>query len=411
MSPSNRATCSHRPLEGFTVLGVEQYISGPYATMILGDLGAEVIKIEHPQSGDPRRAYPPVLEGKESSLGVPFLLYNRNKRSVTIDLKTNEGRAIFLGLVKKADAVVENFRPGAADRLGVGYEACRSAQPKIVYGAISGFGRMPGYLGPLSNDACFDPVAQAMGGIMDLTGTPDGPPIFPMVGLADLHSGLLTALGVTAALLGRERTGLGQFVDIAMYDAIASLIERPIALYGLTGLQMKRGPDPVVPIAAFKVANGYVALTAPSEEMWRRLCTAINREDLLTDWRFVSQVDRPIAFHGEFKEIFESWGSTRDVQDVCRQLRKHGVPVGPVQTVADLYECDQLAARQMIVPMELPKVERTASVARTPILFSDSEPRRPSAPPDLGADTEFILKRMLDIDNNRYEKLKAAGVV
>ena len=411
MSRSDSRPHAGRPLAGFTILGVEQYISGPYATMILGDLGAEVIKIEHPKGGDPRRAYPPVLEGKDSSLGVPFLLYNRNKRSVTLDLKTKDGRDLFLGLVEKADAVVENFRPGTAERLGIGYEACKAVQPKIVYAAISGFGRMPGYLGPLSNDACFDPVAQAMGGIMDLTGTADGPPLFPMVGLADLHSGLLTALGVTAALLGRERTGLGQFVDIAMYDAIASLIERPIAIYGLTGIAMKRGPDTVVPIAAFKVADGYVALTAPSEEMWRRLCKAIGRQDLLTDPRFVSQADRPVVFHREFKEIFESWGATRDVGEVCRQLREQGVPVGPVQTIADLYKCDQLAARRMIVPMELPNVERTASVARTPILFSDSEPPRASAPPDLGADTESILKRMLDIDESRYEKLKSAGVV
>src|SRR5665213_1014357 len=217
MSQSKTSDQLPRPLSGFKVLGLEQYISGPYATMVLADLGAEVIKIERPGSGDPRRAYPPSVEGNGARIGIPFLLYNRNKQSATIDLQSPAGRDLFLQLVKESDAVVENFRPGTADRLGIGYADCQAANPAIVYAGVSGFGTLEGYRGPSSSDPCFDPVAQAMGGIMEMTGTEDGPPLFPLVGLADLYSGMLAAFGITAALLARERSGVGQFVDIAMY--------------------------------------------------------------------------------------------------------------------------------------------------------------------------------------------------
>jgi crotonobetainyl-CoA:carnitine CoA-transferase CaiB-like acyl-CoA transferase len=394
-----------------TILGMEQYISGPYATMILSDLGAEVIKIEPPKVGDPRRAYPPRVGGKEGSISAPFLFYNRNKKSVTLDLKSAQGKALFLELVKKSDAIVENFKPGTADRLGVGYETCRNAQPRIVYAGISGFGRLNEYRGPLSDDACFDPVAQAMGGIMELTGSEDGPPLFPMVGLADLYSGTMAALGITAALLARERTGKGQFVDIAMYDTIASLIERPIALYGLTGEVMRRGPDKIVPIAAFKVSNGYVALTAPSEEMWRRLCNAIERPDLVADPRFASQADRPTSFHTAFQPIFEAWAADKSSAEVCERLRAQGIPVGPVQSVADLYACSQLAARKLIVEMDLPSVGRKAYVARTPLLFSESAPPAPTEPPSLGRDTDAVLQTMLGIEASKVAEYRRAGVI
>jgi crotonobetainyl-CoA:carnitine CoA-transferase CaiB-like acyl-CoA transferase len=412
-SATDGTTCGQAaaPLKGFKVLGLEQYISGPYATMVLSDLGAEIIKIERPVTGDPRRAYPPRVEGNGTSLSAPFLFYNRNKKSVTIELHISAGRDLFLDLVRNADAVVENFKPGTADRLGIGYEACKGANPKIVYAAISGFGRLAGFQGPLSNDACFDPVAQAMGGIMDLTGSEDGPPLFPMVGLADLYSGMLASLGVTAALLAREKTGQGQFVDIAMYDAIVSLIERPIALYALTGEIMQRGPDRVVPIAAFRVANGYIALTAPSEEMWRRLCRAIDRADLIEDPRFKSQAERPKSFHTHFKPIFESWAADKDSQQVCARLRAEGIPAGPVQTVVDLFKCPQLDARQMLVEMDLPSLQRKVSVARTPILFSSGTPAHPTEPPSLGRDTAEVLRSTLGIQQEQFDELRAAGVI
>jgi len=411
MSSANSGGKGQPPLSGFRILGLEQYISGPFSTMVLSDLGAEVIKIERPFTGEPRRAYPPKVEGKGSSISAPFTFYNRNKKSVTIDLQNPAGRDLFLELVGEADAVIENFKPGTADRLGVGYEACKNANSRIVYAGISGFGRMPGFEGPRSNDACFDPVAQAMGGIMDLTGSEDGPPLFPMVGLADLYSGMLAAFGVTAALLAREKTGKGQFVDIAMYDAIVSLIERPIALYSLTGEVMRRGPDKVVPIAAFKVADGYVALTAPSDEMWQRLCRAMGRPDLIDDARFRSQADRPRSFHTDFGPIFEAWAADRDSKEVCARLHAEGIPAGPVQTVVDLFQCEQLEARRMLVDMALPSIGRTAKIARTPILFSAGALVEPLEPPALGANTAEVLQSSLNMTKARLEELKAAGVI
>lgn len=412
MQSANSGTAvAQAPLQGIKILGLEQYISGPYATMVLSDLGAEVIKIERPITGDPRRAYPPTVEGNGASLSAPFLFYNRNKKSVTLDLQTPLGRDLFLELVSKSDAVVENFKPGTADRLGIGYRACQAVNPMIVYAGISGFGRLPGFEGPLSNEACFDPVAQAMGGIMNLTGSEDGPPLFPMVGLADLYSGILAALGVTAALLARDKIGTGQFVDIAMYDAIVSLIERPIALYALTGEVMRRGPDKVVPIAAFKVANGYVALTAPSEAMWRRLCHAIDRGDLIDDPRFQSQAERPKSFHTHFQPIFESWAADKDAQEVCARLRAEGIPAGPVQTVVDLFNCPQLDARKMLLEMDLVSIGRKVAVARTPILFSSGVLMQPKEPPALGVHTAEVLQSTLGIGQKNIDELRAAGVI
>jgi len=245
MTHVNRA--SVRPLEGIRVIGLEQYIAGPYCTLLLADAGAEVIKIERPGLGDRRRGIPPYAETSSGPVGAGFLSYNRNKKSVALDLKTEEGRDAYRELVAASDVVVENMRPGVVDRLGLGYEALRESNPRLVYAAISGFGRLPGREGPLGDRPAFDVVAEAMSGIMHLVGFDDRPPSGTTYGMPDIHSGLTTAYGIMLALFARERTGEGQFVDSALYDNMLSLNEGMIATYSVTGVPAPRPADEHLP--------------------------------------------------------------------------------------------------------------------------------------------------------------------
>ena len=230
-----------RPLDGIRVIALEQYMSGPYCSMLLADAGAEVIKIERPGSGDPRRSIPPFAQKGDIKKAGGFMAYNRNKKSLSLNIRSNSGQKIFLDLVKIADVVVENLRPGSVNKLGLGYDTLKEINPKLIYAAISGFGRLEGYEGPDSQRPAFDIVAEAMSGIMHLVGFEDKPPSWTIYGMADIYSGMCTAYGIMQALFMRERTGKGQFVDSAMLDNMLSLNERMVMLYSITGQVPKRG--------------------------------------------------------------------------------------------------------------------------------------------------------------------------
>ncbi|MBC8458307.1 MAG: CoA transferase [Deltaproteobacteria bacterium] len=273
------------PLEGVRVLGLEQYIAGPDCTMWLADQGAEVIKIERPGSGDPRRNYLPAVEDNSGNKAYGgFEVFNRNKKSLTLNIQSEKGKEIFKEIVKHADVVVENMAPGTVEKLGLGYDTLRDINPRLIYAAISGFGRLDELKGPYSKWPAFDPVIQAMAGIMDQIGEADGPPLWGFPGLADLFTGVVTGYAILLALFMRERTGEGQFIDSSMYDSLAALNEMGIMNYSFGGGVVSRGAvlKFQAPAGAYKVKDGgYISFLAANDFIWKRICKAIDREDLV----------------------------------------------------------------------------------------------------------------------------------
>lgn len=400
-----------QPLDNVQVLSVGQFMSAPYATMLLADMGAEIIKVERPGTGDPRREIPPFPgEEGEEAIGGGFLAYNRNKKSVVVDLQTEEGRELFASLAEEADVLVENMRPGLMDDLRVGYEALSERNPELVYAAISGFGRLPGYRGPYTDRPAFDIVVEAMSGIMQLNGFEDRPPQWTIYGMADLYSGLVTAYSVLLALFMRERTGEGQFVDTAMYDSLLSLNERMVALYSFTGEMQPRGRlRHQGPRGAYEAADGYVALNIPSDEMWERLCGVIGREDLVDDPRTAEGPAR--AEHDDLiREAIEDWMAGKSREDVCLVLNDAGVPSGPVQTASEIFDDPQVHARDMLVDIDDPDYG-TYQLARTPVRLSEAPDIDASPAPRLGEHTRSVLGDVLGLGDAELDEFEAAGVI
>jgi formyl-CoA transferase len=379
--------------------------------MLLADAGAEVIKIERPGTGDPRRVIAPFAESKDDKrLGGGFIAYNRNKKSIALNVQTDEGRAIYKELAQVSDVVVENMRPGVTKRLGIDYDVVKEINPRLVYAAISGFGQLPGFEGPYSDWPAFDIVAEAMSGIMHLVGHEDRPPQWTIYGMPDLYSGLVAAFSIMLALFMRDRTGEGQFVDTAMYDAMLSLNERMVMLYSLTGQEQPRGRMRFQgPRAAFKATDGYLAINIPDDLMWKRLCKAMGREDLVNDPR---TADGPARGENEdfIRSVIEAWLAGQTREEARAILTEHGVPAGPVYTAEDIFNCPQVAARHMLVDIEDPEFG-TYKFARSPMLLSSSPGIEARRPPRLGEHTRPLLQELLGYDDVRLDALEAAGVV
>ncbi len=400
-----------RPLDGVRVLSLGQYMSAPYCTMLLADVGAEVIKIERPGTGDPRRVIAPFAESRDGKrIGGGFLAYNRNKKSVVLDLRSDEGPEIYKQLAAVSDVVVENMRPGVTSRLGIDYDVLKAINPRLVYAAISGFGQLEPFKGPYTDWPAFDIVVEAMSGIMHLVGYEDRPPQWTIYGLADLYSGLVTAYSIMLALFMRERTGEGQFVDTAMYDAMLSLNERMVMLYSLTGQMQPRGRMRYQgPRAAFKARDGYLALNIPDNLMWQRLCQAMGREDLIDDPR---TADGPARGEnaGFVRLVVEAWLADKSREEARILLNEHGVPAGPVHTAEDIFNCPQAAARQMLVDIEDPDFG-TYTFARSPMMLSSSPGVPTRRPPRLGEHTRPVLQELLGYSAAELDKLEAGGII
>jgi len=401
-----------RPLSGIRVLGIEQYITGPYCTMLLADSGAEVIKIEPPGLGDPRRSLGPFAvneKGEKSSGG--FMRFNRSKKSMTLDLKQELGKEIFRALVQKSDVIVENLRPGTLERLGFSYPVLKEINPGIIYATLSGFGRMETLRGPYWDRPGFDIVFQAMGGLMHNVGEKDGPPLFLGVPLADIYTPMVAAYGIVMALRMRDQTGLGQYVDAAMYDCMTALNEGSVLIYSYNGEVPGRDqPRLQAPQCAFQTKDGYVALIVPTEEMWGRFCRAIEREDLIQHPLCSSGVLRGKNFESFLKPILDAWMAQRTSEEVLRRLLEQGVPVGPSQSAADLVKCPQLAARHMILDIEDP-VGGKKKIVGSPVKLSDVPEISPTPAPRLGAHTEEILKDLLGFTPEKIGSLRKEGAI
>ena len=399
-----------RPLDGIRVVGFEQQIAAPYCTMILADQGAEVIKIERPGRGDPAREMAPIKknEAGERNSGY-YLRFNRNKKSITLDMTKPEGQAVYKELVKTADVVVENFKPGLADRLGIGYSVLGELNPRLVYTSVSGFGSDPRYAGPYSDRPAYDIIAQAMGGLMETCGQdPEGPPTWLGVSLGDSVSGLWAAFATMLALFQRTVTGRGQYVDVSMLDAMVALSERSVMAYSLTGQSITRGVERfIAPWGPYRCQDGYVALICAIEADWKKFCQAIGHPELLDDPAIQSGPGR--CEHRErWEPVASEWFAARTKAQATDELLAQGLPVGPVQNADDMFADPHLQARQMLPTIEDPIIGPYQMAGPVPRLSASETLVGPA--PRLGEHTDAVL-RELGYDERRIAELRQGEVI
>ena len=395
---------AERPLAGVRVLDLTRVLAGPFCSMILGDMGAEVIKIEEPGKGDDTRSWPPFLGGEATY----FLSVNRNKQSLTLNLKAPEGRAILQKLARKSDVVLENFRTGTMERLGLGHKSLAKLNPRLVYCAISGFGES----GPESARAGYDLVVQAESGIMDITGFEDGPPVKVGTSIADLVAGMSAAHGITLALLARHRTKRGQKVEISMQDAMAALLTYQAGIYFGTGNKPGRRGNKhpsIVPYEVFKAADAYLTLGVANNSLWERCCVALEHPELMKDPRYATVAARVQNRDVLVPRLNEILG-TRSADDWLKRFEEVGVPAGRIRTVAEVCESAHLKARGMIVTLPHPKAG-ALRVLGVPVRLHATPGKATTPPPLLGQHTERVLTRVLGVKKAEVARLRKAGVL
>ncbi|MBU1206165.1 MAG: CoA transferase [Proteobacteria bacterium] len=386
------------PLEGVKVLSFARALAGPFCTMLLCDLGAEVIKIEEPGNGDTARRNGPFIEGISSY----FLSINRGQKSITLNLRNERAKKIVFELVKKVDIVVENFRPGVMGRLGFSYEAIRQQNPKIIYASLSGFGQK----GPYAQKPAYDMIAQGMGGTVSITGAPGKPPVRVGYSIGDMGAGMFAAIAILSALHEKEKNGEGQWIDVAMLDSQVALCENACARYFTTG----EIPRPlgsrhplVTPFQIFPTQDGYIVLITVPEEDWRKFCKVAGREDWLSDSRFQSPADR-IANYAAFEPLMNELMKTKTTAEWLALLEPQEIMCGPVNDIAQVVNDPHIRAREMIVEVEHRRVGKL-KVIGTPMKFSRTPCKIEKACPDVGEHTVEVLSGMLGMSPEESEKL------
>ncbi len=391
------------PLEGLIVLDLTRVLVGPYATMILADLGADVIKIEMPGTGDDARAFPPHVNGESAY----FMSLNRNKRGMTLNLKNSAGKQVFLDLVSKADILVENFRPGTMAKLGLDYETLREVNPRLIYAAASGFGQT----GPYSHRAAYDAIVQAMGGIMSVTGQLGGEPTRVGTSMGDITAGLFTTIGVLTAVIHRQKSGTGQMVDVAMLDSQVAILENAIARYTVTG----QIPEPIgnrhpsiIPFETFETANGTIMIAAGNDVLWRKLCVALGQPDLADDPRFETNPLRAENYDA-LRPILAEVIVGKETAVWLQILDEAGVPNGPINNVAQVIADQQVQAREMIVPIEHPVAGNT-QLPGIPIKLCETPGSIRTPAPLLSQHTDDVLVELLGYEAERIRVLREQGV-
>ncbi|OGQ69817.1 MAG: formyl-CoA transferase [Deltaproteobacteria bacterium RIFCSPLOWO2_12_55_13] len=393
------------PLAGVKVLDLTRVLAGPYCTMFLGDLGAEVVKIEQPEVGDDTRAWGPPFVGGESAY---FLCINRNKKSVTLDLKSNQAVGLLRRLAEGADVLVENFRPGTMERLGLGERELRAVNPRLIYASLSGFGAD----GPMKDWPGYDLIIQAWGGLMSVTGMPDGEPTKVGVAIVDIVAGLMLGKAILAALFARERTGVGQKLETSLLEAEVACLINAGSNYLVGGVVPGRWGNAhpnIVPYQSFKSRDGYLVIGVASEGIWRRLCQAIGMPGLADDPRFARNPQR-VEHRGELIDILTEIFLQRDTAAWVTLLIDAGVPCAPVQTIDQVFLAPQVIAREMVVEVPHPTAG-TIRMAGLPVKFSGTPASIRLAPPLLGQHTAEVLRSWLRLDDSAIDDLKSKGVI
>ena len=392
-------------LEGIVVLDLTRVLAGPYCGTLIADMGATVIKVENPIGGDDSRSMGPFINGNS----VYYANFNRSKLGCTLNLKTSEGKEIFKELVKKADIIIENYRPGTMEKLGLGYDELKKVNPAIIYGAVSGFG----HTGPLSKRAGYDIIGQAMGGLMSTTGWPGGPATRSGTPLGDVLGGLNLAIGILAALVNREKTGLGEKVDVALVDSVASAMENITMIYQATGRIPQRignRYESTYPYDSFPANDGDVIIAAGNNKLFSILCEIMEQPELKNDSRFLDVKSR-VANHDDLFEIVSTWTKKYSVEEIDKKLNDAGCPASIVNTIDRLVVDRQIAgAREMFPEIEQPgigKLQITACPQK--LTRTKSYPRK--AAPLLGEDNIDIYGKLLGFDKNKIKELKEKGII
>jgi CoA:oxalate CoA-transferase len=395
------------PLAGVLVLDLTWYLAGPYATMILADLGAEVLKIERPPSGDPARGNGPYWGGQPEYSSY-FMSVNRGKQSLLLDLKQARGLDLVRALAERADVLVENFLPGTMGRLGLDYESLAARNPRLVYASCSGFGQT----GPYASRPALDVIIQAMAGTMSITGEPDREPMRAGASVGDLTGALYTAVGVLAALQERERSGRGQRLDVALLDAQVALLENAFARYFASGeVPERQGTSHplITPFQAFETADGYLVVAASPQAHWWALCRALGREDLKDDPRFAERAART-RHRAALIPLLAAIFRERPTAEWVERLAAAGVPCGPVNTIDTVAADPHVNARGMFVDLDVPGLGPTRTV-NSP-LHLDRTPAGPAGPPPrLGEHTALALATHLGLDAAALAALRDDGVI
>ena len=392
------------PLKGIRVLDLTRILAGPYATMILRDLGAEVIKIEQPETGDEARDFGPF----KNDFSLYFMSVNRGKKSVTLNLKSQRGKELFLELVKGSDILVENFRPGTMEKLGLDYESLKEHHPSLLYAACSGFGQT----GPYAMRGAYDMIIQGMGGIISITGEPDRPPVRVGTSIGDITSALFTAIGILSALRHRDQTGEGQLIDVGMLDCQVAILENAMVRYFSTGdipRPLGRRHPAITPFEVFESADGYVVIAIGNNELWRKFCEHVNRPELINDERFNTNALRTENHESLFSILAEIM-SRRTTDAWVDALEAIGVPCGPVNTVDKVANDPQVLARDMIAEVEH-DTTGTVQVPGIPIKLSETPGQIDAPAPNLGEHTSEVLTGLLGLGTEALNQLKQDGIV
>ncbi len=393
-----------KALEGIRVLDLTRVLAGPYCTMVLGDLGAEIIKIDIPGGGDDSRAFGPFINGESAY----FMSLNRNKKSLTLNLKSREGKHILRELIKISDVLVENYRPGAMERLGFTEDTILELNPEMIYAACSGFG----HTGPDKYKPCYDGIAQARSGMMSITGPDKDHPTRVGSSIADIVAGLFTAIGILSSLYSVQKGEPGQKVDVAMLDSQVAILENALARYTVTGEIPQplgnRHPS-IVPFESFETADDKIMIAAGNDDLWTKLCKAVGREELADDPRFTTNQLRSENYD-KMRAILAETLKTKTTRDWMELIEEEGIPCSPINNIAQVMNDEQIKAREMITEIGHPEVG-IMKVANTPIKLSRTPGSIESPAPLLGEDTEELLTEYLEYSREEIDRLKDKGVI
>ncbi len=400
-------------LSGIRILDLTRVLAGPLCTQILGDLGADIIKVEKPGAGDDTRAWgPPFLKGKDgqdTGESAYYLSANRNKRSASIDIATKDGQALIHALLEQSDVLIENFKVGSLEKYGLGYEDLRIKYPRLIYCSITGFGQT----GPLSSEPGYDFIVQAMGGLMASTGPKDGEPTKAGVALSDVMTGLYAAIGILSALHHRDKTGAGQMVDLALLDVTLAGMTNLAQHYLTSGKivpRMGNAHSTIVPYQAFATVDGHVVIAVGNDTQFKRLCTVLSKPEWASDPRFTTNSAR-VRHRADLAPLLAALIATRDTAYWVKAFQDADVPVGPVNTMDQVFAMDQIKAREMDITLPHPLSADPVHMVGSPLKLSATRVSYRTAPPYAGKDTDDVLKNVLGLDQKAIAALRDKGTI